>query len=230
MTSGNAKGNGSSSVNNGHRGKYNNTNAPGHWKSLVPHTIYFYYFTKRNNKYDNEFYFVHDADAPITESQLKNKWISHLVDNATGPKNNPPPSNEKFGTKPWKRISWLVVAVKDVEIATGRAAEIKWKETSTTEKENHSFFDGGDRIVTLDGGGKVGVIWTWNHFRNADGELLEENEQNDFHFHFIREGEAVVVEIDESGTNTGPVVKPPPSVVVTGDAGHGKDKEGTGRA
>lgn len=215
MTSSSSKGK------KGHKGEYH-CESPNEWQPLVPHTIYFYYFSQNSDgTYDNDFYFVHDAEAPIPQDQLLTR-IEQLVVNAAGSKSTPAPETTKFGECPWNRISWLVVAVEGEKFGSKGAVEIKWKKESGGEDQNHSFFDGGETIVTLDSGDEVGVLWVWNHMRDPDGELLDDvTKKNKFRFKF--KSVRVLGPIDENGTNTGPTVRPPPTGVFppVGGPGHG---------
>ncbi|HEX9965380.1 MAG TPA: hypothetical protein VGB04_10410 [Allosphingosinicella sp.] len=212
------------SSSSGHRGKYDEA-GPAGWKHLIPHTIYFYYFRKQSDKtYDNDFYFVHYPDSSINAGQLKNE-VKRLAANAATPNPPIPPAIGKFGSHPWRFISWLVIAVDSIELDP---AVIQIAHTTPNPSEdNHNFFDGGVDVVHLPGGKKVGYMWVWNHMRDANGNEL--NGDQTFNFKLDRRPPRIFPpELDENGTNTGPPVAPPPTGGGVIGHGQGRGKEGAG--
>lgn len=196
-------------------GRYN---SPSDLKHIyVPHTIYFYYVkvTRRAGMiaYDKAVLFIWEEDEAISPTDLKGKHIPELTKNArkTRP-DKPMPSSIGFGREPWRRRSYLVVALDHGNAADGGFetddAAIIERLAGTKEYKNHCFFDGGEEKIAVRQQDPIWVMWTVNYMKNRSGKDIPEGKTHKFRFKFKPKGRPIV-ETPDHGTNMGPPIGPP---------------------
>jgi hypothetical protein len=197
---------------------------------LLPHCIYFYYWSWGAGGLPDVRHYIASYDEPIEPGDLDGH-ARHLCLNARAG-NDPWFQREPVGSFQgieWKRISYLVFAMDSPSwrfLAHSKHGKpLLFDSQGGGKEDNHSFFDGRELEIdvspTGNGAEKISGVSCINHIkRSENADILGTKPNGDpgpvehqyykFSLAFtVSKLTDVVITVDPDGTNTGPPTPPP---------------------
>lgn len=211
---------------------------PHHPKfNYTPRYMYFYYVKIDSDgklKVTHFYYVDGDRKDPRTWKEIPNdkgkleEIVHDLAINAReATPNNPPPCDQiNFEGIKWRRKSYIAIFFDEAnwtfyEKGSGPGVLFLTRKKGKRMTDNHSFFDALDLDIEIVNENDPSImddctgIAFINHMKRADGEDLEENENEPFQFNMFLNvkflngtGSPMDVIFDPGGTNTGPPLEP----------------------